>query len=310
METASAVRVEKVAYKGWSNCYRIRNAWMELIVTSDVGPRVLRCGFVGGQNLFKEFPEQLGKSGEGEFRARGGHRLWKAPEDLGSTWIADNDTVEITLHSDGLTAVAPVEAASGLQKEVEIHLAQSNCGAMVKHRIRNCSEISVELAPWALTVMAPGGLAIAGFPQRAQYPDVLLATNPLVMWAYTDFSDARWKLMRKYLALRQDASRRDPQKAGLFSENCWACYLLNGELFVKGTKADVSERYADFGCSLELFTNEEFLELETLGPLRTLASGEMVEHVEQWSLHRDVQLAGLTEEAVDRAIAPLLRTEG
>jgi hypothetical protein len=129
------------------------------------------------------------------------------------------------------------------------------------------------------------------------------------MWAYTDFSDARWKLMRKYLALRQDASCQGPQKAGLFSENCSACYLLNGELFVKSTKADARERYADFGCSLELFTNDEFLELETLGPLRTLAPGEMVEHVERWSLHRDVQLAGLTEEAVDRVIAPLLMME-
>lgn len=309
MEAASAVRVEKVTYGGWSNCYRISNAWMELIVTSDVGPRVLRCGFVGGQNLFKEFPEQLGQSGEGEFRARGGHRLWKAPEDLGSTWIADNHAVEIAPNSDGLTAIAPVEAASGLQKQIDIHLAQSDCSATVKHRIRNCSETSIPLAPWALTVMAPGGLAIAGFPQRAQYPDVLLATNPLVMWAYTDFSDSRWKLMRKYLALRQDANCRSPQKAGLFGENSWACYLLNGELFVKGTKADAGERYADFGCSLELFTNDEFLELETLGPLRTLAPGEMIEHVEQWSLHRGIQLAGLTEEAVDRAIVPLLKAE-
>jgi len=309
METASAVCVEKVTYGGWSNCYRISNAWMELMVTTDVGPRVLRCGFIGGQNLFKEFPEQLGQSGEGEFRARGGHRLWKAPEDLGSTWIPDNHAVEISLHSDGLTAVAPVEMASGLQKEIDIHLAQSDCSVTMKHRIRNCSETGIELAPWALTVMAPGGLAIAGFPQRAQYPDVLLATNPLVMWAYTDFSDSRWKLMRKYLALRQDANYRGPQKAGLFGEKSWACYLLNGELFMKSTKADASERYADFGCSLELFTNNEFLELETLGPLRALAPGEMAEHVEQWWLHRDIQVAGLTEEAVDRAIAPLLRAE-
>jgi hypothetical protein len=36
---------------------------MELIVTADVGPRVIHCGLRGGQNLFKTFENQLGRSG-------------------------------------------------------------------------------------------------------------------------------------------------------------------------------------------------------------------------------------------------------
>ena len=60
----AVVKVEKTEYKGWKNCYRVTNGEIELIVTSDVGPRVIRFGFVGGQNLFKEFPDELGKSGE------------------------------------------------------------------------------------------------------------------------------------------------------------------------------------------------------------------------------------------------------
>jgi hypothetical protein len=56
----AAVHVEKISYKGWQNCYRVNNGEAELIVTGDVGPRVIRFGFVGGQNLFKEYPEQLG----------------------------------------------------------------------------------------------------------------------------------------------------------------------------------------------------------------------------------------------------------
>ena len=80
--TASAtVKVEKVTWQGWPNCYLITNGTVELIVTSDVGPRVMRYALVGGQNLFKEFPDQLGKSGEQKFQLRGGHRVWKAPED-------------------------------------------------------------------------------------------------------------------------------------------------------------------------------------------------------------------------------------
>ena len=89
------VKVEKVEYKGWRNCYRISNGEVELIATSDVGPRVIHFGFVGGQNVFKEFPEQLGKSGEDKFQLRGGDRVWKAPEDPVATWAPDNVTVII-----------------------------------------------------------------------------------------------------------------------------------------------------------------------------------------------------------------------
>ena len=53
------MKVDKVEYKGWHNCYRVSNGEIEAIVTADVGPRIIRFGFVGGQNLFKEFAEQL-----------------------------------------------------------------------------------------------------------------------------------------------------------------------------------------------------------------------------------------------------------
>ena len=47
------VKVEKIEYKGWHNCYRVSNGEVELVVTGDVGPRIIRFGFVGGQNLLR-----------------------------------------------------------------------------------------------------------------------------------------------------------------------------------------------------------------------------------------------------------------
>ncbi len=76
-------------------------------VTGDVGPRVIRFGFVGGQNLFKEFPDELGKSGEERFRGRGGDRVWKAPEDHIGTYVPDNDPVEIHVTPIASEGVAP-----------------------------------------------------------------------------------------------------------------------------------------------------------------------------------------------------------
>lgn len=304
---SAAVKVDKVNYKGWPNCYRVSNGEVELIVTGDVGPRVIRYGFTGGQNLFKEFPEQMGRSGESEFQLRGGHRVWKAPEDAVASWAPDNAPVEVTVTESGLIAREPVEPLTGLQKEIAVELAPAGTQVTVTHRIFNRTLFTLEFAPWALTMMAPGGVAITGFPPRGTHPRNLEATNPLVMWAYTDLSDPRWKFTRKYLTLRQDAKASTPQKLGHFNPHTWGGYLLNGELFLKQSRADPSATYPDFGCSFETFTNADFLEIETLGPMTKVSPNEGVTHVEQWSLHKDIRLAGFTDAEIDKVIAPLLR---
>jgi len=301
------VKVEKVEYKGWRNSYRVSNGEIELVVTGDVGPRVIRFGFVGGQNLFKEFAEQLGGTKEEKHPLRGGDRVWKAPEDPVATWAPDNVPVEITTTANGLIARAPVEPLTNLQKEIEVRMAAAGTEVTVLHRITNRSLFSLEYSVWALTMMAPGGVAISGFPPRGKHPANLEATNPLVMWAYTNLSDKRWVFTNKYFALKQDPKNSEAQKLGMFNPNTWGAYILNGEAFIKRASAIPGETYPDFGCSFETFTNNEFLEMETLGPLTKLAPGKTAEQVEHWSLHRNVKLADLTDDAIDAASLPLLR---
>jgi len=305
----AAVKVEKTEYKGWPNCYRVTNGEVELIVTGDVGPRIIRFGFVGGQNLFKEFQDQLGRTGEAKFQLRGGDRVWKAPEDHVATWAPDNVPVEIQAMPTGLIAREPIEPLTNLQKEIEVSMAPSG-NVTVSHRITNHSLFPLEFAPWALTMMAQGGIAVTGFPPRGRHPINLEATNPLVMWAYTNLADARWKFTKKYLLLRQDSNNSDAQKLGLFNPDTWAAYLLNGEAFVKRAQSDPSKTYPDFGCSFETFTNNEFLEIETLGPVSKVLPGHAVEQVEHWSLYRNVRLTELNDEELDYAVLPLLRAAG
>ena len=300
------VKIEKVEYKGWSNCYRVSNGEIELIVTGDVGPRVIRFAFVGGQNLFKEFTEQLGKSGEDKFQLRGGDRVWKAPEDPVATWAPDNVPVEISVTKNGLIARAPVEPLTHLRKEIEIRMADRGTDVTVVHRVTNESLFPLEYSAWALTMMAPGGVAISGFPPRGKHPANLEATNPLVMWAYSNLADKRWTFTKKYLALRQDPNNSEAQKLGLFNPHTWGAYVLNGEAFIKQAAGDAHARYPDFGCSFETFTNNEFLEMETLSPLKKMAPGETVEQTEHWTLHKNVRLSEITDAAIDAEISPLL----
>lgn len=295
--------MEKVAYRGWINCYRLTNDEVDVVVTTDVGPRVMRYGFVDGQNLFYECMPQLGNMGEPWWMIRGGHRFWIAPETVPETYALDNHAVEVSFISDATIGLrAPVEAETNLQKEMVVTLAHDG-SVEVTHRLTNCGPHAVEWAPWPATLLASGGTAFAAFPKHAPHENSLLPSHPLVMWSYTDFSDPRWKFTKHYLILRQDANAAAQQKAGLFNEQTFAAYLLNGELFVKRASAHRGVPYADFQSSFQIFTNRDFMELETLGPLTTLRPHESVSHTEKWSLHRGVAITDWTDEELDRVRA-------
>ncbi len=299
--------IEKTNYHGWKNRYRIANGEVEAVVTGDVGPRIMRYGFVAGQNFLHEFDGQLGRSGERDWQPRGGHRLWIAPEDRVKSYAPDNAPVDIALTADSIVATEPVEPLTGLEKQIAVRMAPAGTSIEVVHRIRNAGAKPYRLAPWAPTMMARGGHGIHGFPPRGTHPEMLAPSNPLVMWAFTNLSDPRWTLLERYLVLRQEAGNAVPQKLGSFNPRTWGAYLLNGELFLKRYDAPGDPSgYSDFGCSYETFTNADFLELETLGPLVTLAPGESVTHTERWSAFRNIRVDRWTDTELDRVLQPLL----
>jgi len=292
-EAINGMAVEKVAYGGWSNCYRVSNGVVEAVATADVGPRIIRFGFVGGENEFAEFPDQIGKVGGDEWRIYGGHRLWHAPEAKPRTYYPDNEPVEVQIHDDfTLELIQPTEKWTGVQKRIVLKMHPTEPQVTVTHIITNHNLWAIELAPWALSVMAKGGK--------------LLPARPIVQWHYTDMTDPRWTFGRRFIILRQDPNRPNPQKLGIANPDGWAAYANGDRLFLKRYKHIDGATYPDFGCSTEVFTNADMLELETLGPLTTLQPSESVEHVEVWFLFKGVVL-GETEDEMAAALEPILR---
>jgi hypothetical protein len=301
--------MEKVTYKGWQNCYRLSNGLVDLIVTTDVGPRIMRFGFVGGENELKEYEEMMGKTGGDEWRIYGGHRLWHAPEAKPRTYFPDNSPVVLEEHPGCVRLIQPVETTTGIQKEIDLRLSPDGGEVEVIHRLRNTNLWTVELAPWALSVMAQGGTAIIPLPPRGSHEEHLLPTNTITLWAYTDMTDPRWWWGSRYVMLRQDPAVSKPQKVGVMTPEGWAAYARNGHLFVKMFHYVDGERYPDFGSSVETFTNADMLEVETLGPFVALPPGATVEHVERWLLFQDVPVPRSDDE-VDRHVLPKVKETG
>jgi hypothetical protein len=180
-------------------------------------------------------------------------------------------------------------------------------------RVTNTGTAPMELAPWGPTVMAPGGVEIIPLPPKKNHPGhVSNAKSPadygpnqeLILWPYFDFADTRWSFGSRYATLRQDVTR-GPTKIGLAHRMGWVAYLNSGVLFVKRFDYREGAAYPDWGTRYQTFSNEDMLEMETVGELVTLQPGASAELTESWELFGGVPPVR-TEGDIDRVIRPLL----
>ena len=305
-------RVEQKEYRGWKHAHALSNGTVELTVSADVGPRILRYGFCGGENQFHEFNDQAGQTSGDEFRLYGGHRLWVWPE-VGRTYFPDNHPVEVREIAGALKFCAPVEANSPgthLRKQLELRLAPAGTQVQVLHTITNLGDAATRLAPWAPTVLRPGGRAILPFPPcAAMDKDHYQSVAPLTLWSFTDFTDGRWIFGQEFLQLKQEerpSGRFAEQMSGLFNLAEWGAYYRAGFLFIKRAAVVSGGQYPDYGCNFEIFTNPDFLELETLGPIVLLQPGESTTHTEHWWLFQNVG-AGDGDGWIRECVLPRVR---
>jgi len=298
--------MDTVAYLGQANCKRLSNGAVEAIVTTDIGPRIIRYGFPGADNILGECPDAVVTTALGDWRPWGGHRLWTAPEGIPRSYVPDNAPIEFDVLDDLAIRLRPaLEAATGIQKEMTVRLAESGTTVTVGHKITNTNLWAIPTAPWALSIMNGGGAVIIPQEPYIAHADHLLPARPLVLWHYTDLSDPRFTLGKKFIQLRTDDENDEPQKIGVADKREWAAYLRAGTLFVKKFPYDAGAAYPDGGCNCETFTKNDFIELETVGALVTLEPGESAKHVETWSLFGGVE-PGEGEDALEAAIMPLV----
>jgi hypothetical protein len=297
--------MERIEYSGWPDCVRLSNPKIDLVVTTVIGPRIIRLGFVGERNEFWENPEDQGQRGGDEWRLYGGHRLWHAPEAMPRCYYPDNEPVHVDPLQGGVRLIQPTEPTTGIRKELDIRISPKEAYVQVVHRLRNDGLWPVELGAWALSVMAPGGQAVIPMPTRS-HPDGLLPNRTLTLWPYTDMTDPRVTWGSRYIILRHSENAESAFKLGASVKDGWAAYVRDDVCFLKTFEYFEDAVYPDGGCSIESYTNSDpnMLELETLSPLAMLEPGDELEHLEHWFLHKGVSPAG-GEAWVTEQIVPL-----
>ncbi len=287
------------------DCVRLKNDTLELLVTQSAGPRLIRLGFGGEENLLAELPDiTLDCPGLAEkMRILGGHRLWHAPQVPRRTHWPDNEPVTMREIEHGLEVIQSTESQTGLQKSLRVTLPDNSPTVMVEHSLKNEGMWPVETAPWAITALKPGGVAI--LPQTAAYddPDGVWPNRHIALWPFTDIGSPYLEWGNRFIFVKATMPT-GRLKFGFPNPDGWLAYHLNQILFVKRAPYRPEASYFDRGSSSHVYCQPEFIELETLGPRATLAPGEMVTHSETWSLYPNIEFEP-TEAAAQAMVARL-----
>ena len=288
-------------YKNFGKCLEISNGIVDLLVTLDIGPRIIRYGFCGKENMMYEDIDRITHNKSEEVKdvygddavwyLYGGHRLWISPE-YAETYYPDNNPVSYEIHENEVFFSTEIQDVTGLQFTTTVLLSEESSDVKVTHFIENCSGESQKFAMWALTVLDRGGVELLPFNTE---DTGLLPNRTFMVWPYTNLADHRVHFGDKFMTLKSDNTER-AFKLGMDLRKGTVAYVNKGHMFVKRFVHYDNSEYPDNGCSFETYTCATFLECETLAEYGPKPDGSMVSHTEYWSLFDKVEVKDPKDE--------------
>lgn len=317
----SGIIIQKVAYKGWTNCLKMSNSVIELVITTDVGPRIIYFGYAGQQNELFELEEESGLTGGDKFRFYGGHRLWAAPQSAQRTEEVDNVPVPYEQSGNTVYLYPKPNPWTMIKKEIEVTMHPDCDKVTLNHRIINKNVWDIELALWSCTFVAPGGIEIIPLSTS----DSLLGPNKTIaLWMWSKMNDPKMHWGEKYILGNQFNISGKPRsslpdnpddpcgcwrnaiKLGVNNDKGWSANANHNNLFIVRFDYLKGANYIDRNSSYETFICDYMTEVETLSPLYRLRPDEGAEHKETWELYRNIERPK-DERDVDQIVLPLIK---
>lgn len=289
------VKVEVIeSYKDYGKVVAITNGVIEAYVTVDIGPRIIRFGYVDGQNILCDNRPALGRKTDAEYQAffgegrgwesLGGYRVWVTPEGYPETYTPDDRPVSFTVNTDSVVFNALPDEEVGILKTVTIKMDPDDANMTVNATVKNISGKEKEYAVWVIAVCSAGGnLVIPMNTNDTGY----LHNRSISVWPYTDLGDSRLRFGKKYVVVSQDVNATCPAKLGFDLNNGTVHYVLGDDVFTKRYDAKHGELpYPDGDCSFETYTNSAMIEVESLSDVKKVENGGTNEITEFWSLSK------------------------
>lgn len=279
-------------YKDYGKVVAITNGIIEAYVTVDIGPRIIRFGYVGSQNVMNDDRTALGCLEDDKYHAFfgdgrrwesfGGYRVWVTPEGYPETYTPDDRPVAYEVVGDSVVFTALPDEEVGILKTVTIKMDADSANMSVNAKVKNISGKEKEFAVWVISVCAANGNLV--IPMNTKDTG-LLHNRAISIWPYTDLSDSRLYFGKKYVVVSQDVNATCPCKLGFDLDDGTVHYVLGDDVFTKRYDAKHGELpYPDGDCSFETYTNKVMIEVESLSDIKKVPDGGYNEITEYWSL--------------------------
>lgn len=278
----------------------LENEQVRLEYLTSAGPRIVGLSYQGSPNLLGDVHALAWDTPHGVYHPLGGHRLWISPESPEKTYIPDDSGLQARKLGNGVELTGEKETGSGVRKSLLIELVEGKPQIRLSHTIRNENSNPIRIAAWAITLFRLGGQVLLPQPVGNADAHGLLPNRHLALWPYTSVNDARLTWRDDFIILNASPAL-PPVKLGYAGTAGWLAYWLEGVLFRKSFELKPGADYPDGGCNTETYCNDQDVELESLGPLKTLAPGAAVHLNETWELQ-----AGLEGALVPNELRKLL----
>jgi hypothetical protein len=282
------MELTEMEYENFGRCVRISNGIIDCVVTIEMGPRILRFGFIGEKNIFyndlkRKYKRPSGGTSDknATYYLYGGHRL-QICQSL-QIDFSDNSPVVYSIPGESVTFMPPKLKKKEIQLAYEIIMGKEASDIMIVHTAKNCSKEAMVLGLFPATVLESGGITV--IPQNQQ-PQTDLPNRTLNFWPDTDICDSRIFFGNRFLTVHQEIGNEKPLRIGTNNNPGWIAYAGNGFTLIKRFVPNAQAAYPDSGSCSEISLSPDYAELSTLSPIYQVQPGETIKHVENLFIRR------------------------
>jgi hypothetical protein len=264
----------------------IRTSALKLVAVTEFGPRIAYFGRPRDGNLLLWQPR---KHTRGKWDLRGGHRVWvtrPGADECEDTYATDNLKCDVELTDDGFRITGGENPVNRTRRGIRVCIVHDEM-VTVDNFVINTGEMLYSGGVWALTCTVPSRGTQYGIPLGDQSEWDACAMVMFRRWAghgEGGFADPQFAIKRSMLLINPrgvENKRMVQSHHGILAMSDAA----HGLTFAKQAPYRTGGAYP-LGTNMATYIGPKnfMVELETMGPERTLRPGERLHHVETWVL--------------------------
>lgn len=252
-----------IPYAGWNNCIHLTNTVCEAVITTEVGPRIVRYGKVGGPNLLYLDEFAAGQTEETKtWRAYAGHSF-DAFVDGDCFLPPENVPVGYTLGADRIDF--DTVAFGDVSKTVSIRMCRRG-GLEIKQTVTNTSDAPRRVTIQGNTLLPSGGVA----------------AMPLTAAPVNGQGRPELKQGKALSLIEPDQVYPSEFEVAGLADELWCGYFHQGQLFIMTSPAMEGVYANDVNVSFS--ANPRRVKISSYSPEISLAPGESLTHTEVWNI--------------------------